>query len=238
MNKYRVIAGSHKEGHRSFSKGDVFVSPFNLTRLFAGSFENLGEATQQEVIAAGLGSRASASRIVTTPAGLEINGGLISFSNLGASSIVLQGATAVGLNLLFQDDLISVSAPDATALEAASQIVLRNNPALVSVSFPSLTTLVFGDVVDTPLLIESNPVLTTISLGNVVIGDGVSLSLYGNALSQASVDHILARCVASTGFVSGTVDLSGGTTSPPSSVAPGSDYDIVTQRGVTVNVNS
>jgi hypothetical protein len=59
-------------------------------------------------------------------------------------------------------------------------------------------------------------ILEDLSLPAYLPGDGSTLNFANCALSQASVDHILARCVASEDFVSGTIDLSGGTSSPPS----------------------
>lgn len=99
-------------------------------------------------------------------------------------------------------------------------------PALVSVAtFPFLGFIATGC---------SN--LTDVSFPNYLPSNGRYQSFDGCALSQASVDHILARCVASTGYVSGTVKLNGGFSSTPSAAGL-IDVATLRARGVTVTHN-
>lgn len=42
-NKYKVKAGVHIEGGRSYKKGETVVSPLPLTTMFPEKFEDLGE---------------------------------------------------------------------------------------------------------------------------------------------------------------------------------------------------
>lgn len=101
-----------------------------------------------------------------------------------------------------------------------------NLPALVSVAtFPFLGLIATGC---------SN--LTDVSFPNYLPNNGRYQSFDGCALSQASVDHILARCVASAAYVSGTVKLNGGTSSTPAAAGL-IDVAILQARGVTVNHN-
>ncbi len=131
---------------------------------------------------------------------------------------------------------------------------LKGVSGLPILSFPNWVTCSNGFFIDgnpdvlsvsAPLLIgagasgsiQNHPLLTSIDIPMFVFSDAQEYYFSGNALSQASVDQILAQCVASSGFNSGTVELSGGTNAAPSSVAPGSDYDILINRGVSVTVN-
>lgn len=113
----------------------------------------------------------------------------------------------------------------------SNNLLMSNCLNLSAIYFPNLVSS--GGV----LAVESCTSLTSVSLPNFLPANGSSVLFDGCALNETSVDMILARCVASNSFVSGSVDLSGGTNSPPSSVAPGSDYDILVNRGITVNVN-
>jgi len=78
--------------------------------------------------------------------------------------------------------------------------------------------------------------LTTFNAPKWLPTNGRQLLFNGCALNATSVDHILARCVANPGFVSGIVNLSGGT-----SAAPGAqgqlDKATLIARGVTVTTN-
>lgn len=66
--------------------------------------------------------------------------------------------------------------------------------------------------------------------------DGSNIALTGLALTAASVNYMLALCVASAGFSSGTVDLSGGTSVAPTGQGL-TDKATLIARGVTVTTN-
>lgn len=125
--------------------------------------------------------------------------------------------------------LTSISIPLVSIV--AGTFAITENPLLPSVSFPSLTST-------GTLAIESNVILTTISVPLWSPTNGSFVYCDGNALDVESVDHILSRCVANAEYVSGTIDLSGGTNAAPSSVGEGSDYETLVNRGVSVVVNS
>ena len=101
--------------------------------------------------------------------------------------------------------------------------------SLTTISLPALVTVTAG------LSANGTPVVT-FSAPNWLPTDGSSSTFIGCALDVTSVDHILARHVANPAYVSGTVDLSGGTNATPS--AQGLiDAGILTGRGVTVITN-
>lgn len=151
---------------------------------------------------------AGTSPFVTVPAGLESQFGITtSFEITGLTKLTVNSEVLKGVLALGEVQPLLTEVDCPNLLDCAS-IYLQNQPVLATVSFPMF----------------------------VFVSDR-DYSFSGCALSQASVDHILARAVASSGYVSGTLDLSGGTSSPPSSTDPGSDYDILVNRGVMVNVN-
>lgn len=78
--------------------------------------------------------------------------------------------------------------------------------------------------------------LASVNLQSYLPSDSTALTFTGCALPSAQVNSILARCVASSGFVSGSVNLSGGTNGPPTGQGL-SDKTTLTNRGVVVTVN-
>lgn len=109
-------------------------------------------------------------------------------------------------------------------------LVNLSNNALTDLSLPELVTIIGN------FFFNDNSGLVTFSAPNWIPTDGTTIAGSGCALNQASVDHILALCVANAGFVSGLVDLSGGTNSAPSASGL-TDKATLEGRGVTVAVN-
>ena len=121
-----------------------------------------------------------------------------------------------------------------SSLNVDSLVTIGANVSLdfkgASLSFPSLVTVVGNFVAN------SLAGLTSFSAPVWLPTDGTTIDFVLDGLDQTSVDHILARCVANPAFVSGTVDLAGGTNATPS--AQGLiDAGILTGRGVTVITN-
>jgi hypothetical protein len=86
------------------------------------------------------------------------------------------------------------------------------------------------------LRVASDVTLTTIRLPKVTVA--VEINLTGNALSQATVDQILADLVANGwGTPPSTVRLQGGTNSYPSEAGV-ADGVILQGRGATVTYNT
>jgi hypothetical protein len=125
--------------------------------------------------------------------------------------------------------LASISAPMLNVV--ADQFVVANNPLLTSVNFPKLTSVQstfdasFSGLtaLNLPLmtnaggdfLVNANPGLATLSFPNLIFTvDGSLINFNGCALTAASVNHILARCMAS-GLTSANINLQGGTSAAP-----------------------
>ena len=103
---------------------------------------------------------------------------------------------------------------------------------ITAVSLPSLTTVgLSGNTFDT----QGCTLLQTISVPVWLPTDGLIINCAGCALNAASVNQILARCVAS-GVTTCTIDLSGGTNAAPSGQGITDKADLIT-AGNTVTTN-
>lgn len=140
------------------------------------------------------------------------------------------------------------------ALTTCSQLAFSNNAAMASLSFPALVDVPVGNglfitsnnallSVSMPLFqnslalqISLNPLLTTITLTAFSPTDGVNYDFSVNALDQATVDAILANAAATLTYISGFLQLQGGTNSPPSAAGV-INAGIISARGVTVTTN-
>lgn len=105
-----------------------------------------------------------------------------------------------------------------------------SNPSLTSLALTSLTSI--GET----LTCTNNAALTTISLPAYLPTNGQNQSFNGCALNVASVNHFLARCVANAGYVSGTINLAGGTNAAPAGQGS-TDKTTLIGRGCTVTTN-
>lgn len=160
-------------------------------------------------------------------------GGLNITSNPLLTSISLPSLTTLGFDSGINSNpaLVSISLP--LLADVFGSFNLANNPSLVALSLPDLGT-VLGE-----FNAQSNSALTSFSAPNWTISNTVSstVNFNGDALDQASVDAILSRGVASGLNVGMTIDLSGGTNSPPTGGALNADYLILTGNGVNVFIN-
>jgi hypothetical protein len=110
-----------------------------------------------------------------------------------------------------------------------NSLIFQNNAALTSIDFPVLTN-------SSGLRVSGSPLLTSISLPSLIPKNGRDFNFGGNALDVATVNAVLARCVANAAYVSGTVTLNGGTNAAPSGQGI-IDKATLIGRGVTVNTN-
>lgn len=103
---------------------------------------------------------------------------------------------------------------------------------------PLLTSLVFPSLVDSgnSLYVKNCSNLTSLSLPVYVPQDAAFIQLINNALDAASVNAFLARCVANPAFVSGDIDISGGTNAAPTGQGITDKNDLIA-RGVNVTTN-
>lgn len=167
---------------------------------------------------------------------------LVSANNAGNSLGIevsnCPNLTTVQFNSLISSDDFAISAIGATTLSFpvlalvqmnASGLRIESNPNLTSVSLPSFTNC-FNT------FIRDNAALKTVTLTSWAPVNGDQCVFQNNALTQASVDHVLARAVVNVGFVTGQVLLDGGTNSTPSAAGL-VNAGILTGRGVTVTHN-
>lgn len=139
--------------------------------------------------------------------------------------------------LTFVEDDLTVStntlltSVDLSSLEeTGDDLNLAGNTELTSIDLTSLQT------VGNRVLFQDCTSLSSVSFPSFLPTNGKNITFSNCSLSQDSVDHILSRCVANAGYVSGTVSLNGGTNSAPSGT--GALMVIELQgRGVTVNTN-
>lgn len=110
---------------------------------------------------------------------------------------------------------------------------LTNCIGLVTLNAPMLVSV--GSASSNVILGDSCTNLTNLNLGALVPTDGMTISFISCALSQASVDLVLHRAVLA-GMTTGTIDLSGGTSSAPS-VTGATDKTTLQTAGVVVNTN-
>lgn len=148
------------------------------------------------------------------------------------TALTFSGATIAGMDIESTTMSFTISVPNATAIVGGGFIYVDGNTGLTSFSAPSLVD--FGG---STLHLKNNTSLASTNFAALLPVDGNNIDFRNCALNQASIDQILARCVASVGYVNNLISLDGGTNSAPSSIAPGSNYDILTVRGNTVTVN-
>jgi hypothetical protein len=147
------------------------------------------------------------------------------------------GLTTVALpNLVTSTAQFFMSCPDVVSLDLSSLqraggIGIVSCNSITTVSLPQLVTC-SGDFAT-----QNCPLLTSVSAPNLQVVNGASVACNECALDAASVNGILARLVANTGYVSGAVDFSGGTNAAPTGQGL-LDVATLISRGVSVNVNS
>jgi len=116
------------------------------------------------------------------------------------------------------------------ALEEANGLYIESS-AMTSFDLSALVTI--GRM---HIGVTGNTVLKSIDLSSFVPTSKGKFYFSGNALTAESVNAILARFVANAEFVSGTIDLSGGTNAAPTGQGL-TDVTTLRARGVTVIVN-
>ena len=94
-------------------------------------------------------------------------------------------------------------------------ISIQGFSSLTSISFPALTTVI-GGMMGGGLAIGNNSSLTTVDISALTtLPANPYFGWYGCAFSQATVDHILVRMVA-TNATNGNLQINGGTSAAPS----------------------
>lgn len=176
--------------------------------------------------------------------------------NTGLERVSIPNATAMlpgplGSSLSFQQ-MVSLLEIDVPIVTFTALLRIRDNPLLASISLPALTGgyhYAWAGMGQSPVVtlftIRDNPSLTTIDLGSFVpdsFGPNREHQAVfsGNALTAASVNHILARFAANPAWgsvsPSPVLDLSGGTNAAPTGQGLIDKADLIS-RGATVTTN-
>jgi hypothetical protein len=115
-----------------------------------------------------------------------------------------------------------------------ANIYISNCQNLQSLTFPDLTTIVNGGM--GACFVSYNQALTTVSFPVLANVDSFSdVRFTNNALTQASVDHILVK-IAGSGSIGGMLDFTGGTNAAPSAAGLAAKATLL-GRGWTVSHN-
>lgn len=158
-------------------------------------------------------------------------GGSLNFtSNPGIESISVPLLSAIGGSVQITDNANLTSIIATSLITVGSNLDLTYNPSLTAINLPALVTVsgsFWGDHCD---------LLATVNLSSFLPTNTKGIEFHNCALTLASVDHILDRCVANAGYISGTIKLNGGTNAAPTQ-GEGSAHDILVARGVTITHN-
>lgn len=217
-------------GATSISLGNLQSSPL----ISINSNSNLASLTLGVLIEASLTQGVS----ITSNSSLSGSLNLSSLVNFPSSlSIFENGVLTVDLSniVTISGQLVFGNAggtlPSFSKLTSVSGQVLVEQSGMTIFSFPVLTTTGGGG-----LACQNISTVTTINIPNYVPTAGEVLEFNGLALTAASVNAVLAVCVAAAGFTSGGVNLSGGTSHAPTGQGI-TDKATLIARGVTVATN-
>jgi hypothetical protein len=118
---------------------------------------------------------------------------------------------SIGADLSVSTDnlLTAVSFPALTVVPGS--FAIQTSAALTSISLPALTSI------GADVFCGASPLLTSVDLPNVIFQEPGIVTFFNCGLNAASINQILARCVASPIFASGgiSVTLGGGTNAAP-----------------------
>lgn len=179
---------------------------------------------------------------------------ILDLQNTGVSVLQLPLLASISTELSIANTLITtmqlpslVNYPAVAGITADGVLLTLSLPVCVDdggnlqsdlLAMTGLVTLNLNALV-TPSLdfdLTASPNLANINLSAMIAPDGTNFNFLGCSLTQVSVDHILARLVSNPAYISGTVDLSGGTNAAPG-VQGAADVITLTGRGVIVTTN-
>lgn len=215
-----------------------------------------------QINSGGGGGSVQDMQVAWTPTNLKF-GELIAFNNFGGvpltgiTKLTFQQTSIGSVDLENAPDLVEIDFPNL--LTVISPVYLELGPGcpnLATITFPKLTdcsggfdidgtaitSLALTSLVTTPSVANSFSIINNASLVNLSLPVWVPhnntnpFAFSGNALNAASVNGVLARCVANVSYTSGTVNLQGGTNAAPSGQGV-ADKATLIGRGVTVNTN-
>lgn len=148
----------------------------------------------------------------------------INLNSLVSSSSAANFSSNPSLTSLLLDALVFVR----------GSITVYDDEALVTLSLPSVVSI--ASAVFSSFYANDCTSLANVSFPKYLPTNGRAHRFNNCALTQESVDHILSRLVASANYVSGLVDLSGGTSSAPGAQGQ-TDKATLIARGCTVLTN-
>lgn len=175
--------------------------------------------------------------------GIELplfNGPLVGLTRFDANP-VLKYIHLPALESFGNEGLSAQNNPSLTSIVLTSLVNggtdnfnISGDVTLTTVSLPAMITCATG--LFQSINAAGCTLLANVSFPNYLPTNGRNITFTGCALSQASVDHILARAVANPAYVSGTINTTGGTSATPG--AQGIlDKATLQARGVTVLTN-
>ncbi len=171
-----------------------------VTGVVEGAFSNEGCAVK-DMIYPGAGA-------VSHPTWMLAFGDLVSDDSTLVTSLDLSGLKLVTGNL-YLDSSTLLTSVNLNALQRVDlSLHLSNSNVIPSFSLPALTSIGVN------LLCDFCPLLTTVSIPQLAMGNGKSYLFDSSGLNVASVNAVLARGVAS-GVTSATIRLDGGTNAAP-----------------------
>ena len=125
--------------------------------------------------------------------------------------------------------------PALTALDLGGALTISGTLTITACDI--LSSIDLGTFISAGIIvIQSNPALTSLTLTAWVPPNGSDNSFSDNALDVTTVNHILSRAVANAGFVTGIINLTGGTNAAPAGQGA-TDVTTLQGRGVTVTHN-
>lgn len=153
---------------------------------------------------------------------------VLAFNKIASLSMPAFQTLAGDFNLHDDPAVGSINLPSLTS---CSSITTVNDATLTTLSCPALTSVSSGN-----LNCSTCPLLTSVNIGSAVIADFGTIDFSGCALNAASVNSILARCVASN-VHNCDIELSGGTNSAPTGQGLSDKATLLASPGNTVNTN-
>lgn len=147
------------------------------------------------------------------------------------------GTNPFGFEIRTCSQLVDLSVPKLQSVIGYSRCVsIQNNVKIETINFPSLVTASGAGGVQLPFWCYGCTLLANLTMPVYVPINGANHTFTTNALTAESVNGLLARFVANPAYVSGVIDMTGGTNSAPTGQGL-IDKATLQARGVTVNTN-
>jgi hypothetical protein len=204
--------------------------PYNDPTITSLTFHSLQTITGDVEISGGFGF--IGMQQVRAPL-LQTVGGSVFITQLSGTVVIeFDSLVSVDTSFLINDCnvLASLDFPELVQITNSGSLNFGSNTGLTEILLPSFVSAPGSFSAD------SCASLVTLSVPSYVPTNGTTQSFSNCALNAASVNAFLARCVANAGFVSGIVDLSGGTSSAPTGQGI-ADKATLIGRGCTVTTN-